>query len=125
MTTREEAGSELFNTGRVLHNNNGTWGITQKPYLITQDSCSCPDFKIRQVTCKHMYAVRLWCIANNYTKPQITIEEKFEGMINYLASKGNVDSINNMLETYSSDLIDEAIEKKIIVQTKKQVILIV
>lgn len=121
--SREEAGQEIFNKGLVKLENN-IFSITGKPYVVTSDSCSCPDFRIRSGICKHIYAIRLYIIATDYQKPKITISEKFTDMINYLASKGNVVSINSLYEKYDN-LVDEAVQQHIIHQASKQFILLV
>jgi predicted nucleic acid-binding Zn finger protein len=122
--TREESGNQIFNEGRVINNNNNTFGIRGKNYIVTSDACTCPDFKIRQVICKHIFAVRLYIISTGYKPKQMSYDAKFNSMIEFIACKGNIIGISALYDKYD-DLVDEAVDAKIIQQGARQFILLV
>lgn len=59
---RRQRGRELVDQGKVLPiiGQEGQFVVLngQGAYLVTAQSCSCPDAHYRQVACKHMWAAR-------------------------------------------------------------------
>jgi len=64
MNAREERGRDIAAKGRI-HQRGSLWLVPsesgKEPYAVNLDAetphCTCPDHELRQVKCKHMYAV--------------------------------------------------------------------
>ena len=66
MDTRQEKGLALAKDKRVRHVSGPSWAVPSqsndvKAYLVnaTEATCSCPDFELRRLKCKHLWAVEM------------------------------------------------------------------
>jgi SWIM zinc finger len=60
-------------------------------YLVTQTSCTCPDFERRQQACKHVLACRLVCELARAQQPRRTglqVVRHADGEISWTRSRG-------------------------------------
>lgn len=124
MENRKENGSKLVSS--VRYNNDTSYRVNGKPYVVTDSTCTCPDFLFRaREGCKHIWAVRLYIEQNGKSvSKEIKIENKFYGLIDYMKEKGNVVLAKEMYSKFG-DLTDEAIVNKIILADTRYLTLVV
>lgn len=69
---REVKGARLFASGNVLMTETAFYVQSETDpdivYAVSGNSCECPDFQKRETTCKHMFAVDFYFLANGENK---------------------------------------------------------
>ncbi|MGE5443983.1 MAG: hypothetical protein ACM3SR_05185, partial [Ignavibacteriales bacterium] len=78
--SRHDKGMELYKAGRVSINSNGLFKVSGYYDVDTERmTCTCPDYKTRKETCKHLFADMLF--VKNRGKQSIADLEGFNGKV--------------------------------------------
>jgi uncharacterized Zn finger protein len=82
MDARQERGIQLAQRGHITKHANG-WKVLSQTgngsYFVHLDgspSCTCPDFELRQQTCKHIHAVECLIVWDTITEGGTTTTTK-------------------------------------------------
>ena len=119
---RIENGRRLFEDGKI-HGGilpDKIFLIEGKSYVITLDSCSCPDHMLRKVICKHMWAARFLHekIQDGIPRPD------FSKLATFVRTHGNVVPCVLVWEVFPDELLESAIEAGILTIAGRDFVLV-
>lgn len=107
---RYEKGLELYKQGKVSINGNGLFKVCGYYEVDTEKmTCSCPDYKTRKQTCKHIYASLLF--TKNRGKQTVEHLNSHDNGSNGNGAKSEVESKhdpNTVQEVHNKDFDKQA-----------------
>ena len=110
---RQEKGKELARAIVKDKDNSKFFTLPPKTYQFSQNSCDCLDSIMRRIKCKHQWAVTFYLQKRNekYT-------DAFKILLLAFKKNSGYMEITQATERFGDELIDKALENKLIFQQK-------
>src|SRR5262245_27145092 len=86
MNVREERGKQIAQTAKIRKYGDTRWLVPSQTSMaryfvdlanVDEPVCSCPDFELRRMPCKHIYAIAYLVVSQQNPDGSTTVTEMF------------------------------------------------